>query len=51
MEEGMSDKKITGIKNYEEKEAECLDDTSPEEIEGYLSDKNDDNNENIDEGK
>ena len=30
-------------KNDGEKEAECLDDTSPEEMEEYVSDINDDN--------
>ena len=36
--------KMTIIKNDEEKEAECLDDTSPDEMEEGVSDRKDDKN-------
>ena len=43
MEEGVSDKKVTRVKkNDEGKEAECLYDTSPNEMEEAESDINDD---------
>ena len=48
MEEGVSDKKIEKSENNdEETEAECLDDTSPEDMEEDISDINDKNNERI----
>ena len=39
MDEDVSDKKITRIKNDEKKEAECLYDTPPEDMEEDVSDK------------
>ena len=40
MEEGVCDKKWQEWKNDEEKEAECLDDTSPDKMEEDVSDIN-----------
>ena len=52
MEEGVIDKKCDSQgKNDEGKEAECLDDTHPAEIEESVDDRNDDKNNEIDEGK
>ena len=39
MEEDVSDLKNDKNENNDEKKAECLDDTFPEEIEEYVSDK------------
>ena len=40
MEEGVSDKKMTGVKDGEETGAECLYHTSPEDMEECVSDIN-----------
>ena len=42
---------MTRIKKYEGKEAECLDETSPVEIEESVNDRNDERNEQKYEGK
>ena len=47
MEEDVSDKKMTIMKNDEEKEAECLDDISPIDMEECVKDRNDDINKNM----
>ena len=52
MEEGVSDKINDKNENYyEDKEPECLDDTSPEEMEEDVSDEINDKSENNDEEK
>ena len=44
MEEGVSDRKMTRIKNDEEKEAECPDDTPPVDMGGGVSGRTNDKN-------
>ena len=52
MEEGVIDRKDDrNKKSDEDKEAECLDETSPAGIEEGVYDKKDDNNEKNDEEK
>ena len=52
MEEGVSDRKYDkNGKNDEEKESECLDDTSPVDIEEGVNDRKYDKNEKNDEKK
>ena len=47
MEEGVSDRKITGMKNDEEKEAECPDDTPSVDMEEAVSERKYDKNERM----
>ena len=52
MEEDVSDEKNDKSENNDEgKEAECLDDTSPDDMEEYGSDINDKKNEKYIQGK
>ena len=52
MEEGVSERKYgRNEKNDEGKEAECPDDTPPDDMEEGVSDRKDDKNKNIDEEK
>ena len=51
MEDDVCDKKMTQMKKWGEKKAECLDDTSSGEMEEDVSDKKNDRSENIDERK
>ena len=52
MQEGVNDRNDDkNEKKYEGKEAECLDDTSPDQMEEDVNDINDNKNEKYDEGE
>ena len=51
MEEDVSDKKMKRMQKNMRKKTECLDDTSPEEIEEDVSDRKNDNSKTNDKKK